>query len=132
MCIWIGLRKHLTRGLWLTVWVGFLGIFFNRINELIGLSPLFGHLSGLAIAYVGLVACITARQFVEQAKALAVIARNQGLGHRNEPIATQLAELIVSMKEKIQFYETQAEKHRLAKYDDVEKGPRPSDGGEAG
>lgn len=114
--VWTTLNGKLERWVWWTIWVGFVVIIYHRLSETfhwLGMS----HVTALLFSVFALAATIETKYLLQKrAKAKAgMLALQERLAKLQAEqqkdggsMAAKLAEILVDLKEQLQYYEAQA------------------------
>ncbi len=113
--IWTTLMGRLERWIFWTAWIGFFVVVLHRLVETMGwFGPLFGHVTAILFSIVALIAShqtrlLVIRREVAKDKLLKIqrqLATIQAEAH--ESLALKLAQVLVQLKEQLNYYEAQA------------------------
>lgn len=123
---WTALVGKIERWVWLPIWISFVILIYLHLNATFHwYGPLFDSILALVLALIALLVAVQARNLFrkrELAKKglLAVQARIAAALAAQQPaqssIANQLAEILVALKDQLQFYESQAKDAGLPPY----------------
>ena len=125
LVLWLRLHKRVECCIWWVVVAGFLLLAAHRICELLQYTGLanFGSFTALLIALVvlGAVLQTTARIKRQERQRIGLQAiesrlEQLQLQQRHDSIAVQIAEILNALRLQIDYYEHQAESHKLPFY----------------
>lgn len=123
---WTTLVGKLERWVWMPIWISFVILIYLRLNDVLHwYGPIFDSVLALVLALTALLVSIQARVLLkkrEMAKSglLEVQAKITAAMNGQQPaqssLANQLAEILVALKDQLQFYESQAKDAGLPPY----------------